>query len=97
MSVPTPIFTEHFPGSAGPKNEVRGELAVATCKTCGRTIAVPEGWSVGPAVRKHYWEQHPERMEKTRADRSAEATLPSPEGLPMRRGRKAADKGRDRR
>ncbi len=93
MSVPTPIFTEHFPGSARLNNEVRGELAVATCKTCGRTIAVPEGWSVGPAVRKHYWEQHPERMEKTRADRSAEATLPSPEGLPRGSARKVPKQG----
>lgn len=52
---------------------------MATCKTCGVTIEVPEGWSVGPAVRRHYWEQHPERMEKTRADRKAEASIPPPE------------------
>lgn len=41
---------------------------MAECKTCGATIEVPEGWSVGPAVRRHYWEAHPERMQKTRAD-----------------------------
>jgi hypothetical protein len=51
---------------------------VATCKTCGTSIEIPEGWSVGPAVRKHYWEQHPEHMERTRADRVAEATMPAP-------------------
>ena len=31
---------------------------MAECKTCGATIEVPEGWSVGPAVRRHYWEAH---------------------------------------
>ncbi len=48
----------------------------ATCKTCGAAIAVPEGWSIGPAVRKHYWEAHAERMERGRADREAEEKLP---------------------
>lgn len=28
------------------------------CKTCGRTIRVPEGWTAGPAVRRHYWAKH---------------------------------------
>ncbi len=35
------------------------------CKTCGAIIDIPDGWSVGPAVRRHYWEQHPDRMQKT--------------------------------
>ncbi len=58
---------------------------MARCKTCGATIAVPEGWSVGPAVRKHYWEQHPERMERARPERDAETTMPPP-GRPRRSG-----------
>ena len=57
---------------------------MAECKTCGATIEVPEGWSVGPAVRRHYWEAHPERMQKTRADNQAEQALPQPK----KRGRK---------
>lgn len=32
------------------------------CKQCGKTIRVPEGWSVGPAVRRHYWRAHREVM-----------------------------------
>jgi hypothetical protein len=49
---------------------------MATCKTCGATIDIPEGWSVGPAVRRHYWQQHTDRMIAARADRAAEAALP---------------------
>lgn len=37
------------------------------CKACGEPIEVPEGWSVGPAVRKHYWMHHPERMQRASA------------------------------
>lgn len=50
---------------------------MAKCKTCGQTIRVPKGWSVGPAVRRHYWAKHPERMEAKRADRSATQALVS--------------------
>ena len=28
------------------------------CRTCGAVIRVPEGWSHGPAVRRHYWSKH---------------------------------------
>lgn len=56
---------------------------MAECRTCGATIEVPEGWSVGPAVRRHYWEAHPERMQKTQADKKAEEAIPSaPRGRP---------------
>jgi hypothetical protein len=48
---------------------------MAECRTCGATIEVPEGWSVGPAVRRHYWEAHPERMQKTRMDKQAENAM----------------------
>ena len=44
---------------------------MATCRTCGKEIEVPDGWAVGPAVRRHYWAAHAERMQRTRADRAA--------------------------
>lgn len=50
---------------------------MAKCKTCGKTIRVPGGWPVGPAVRRHYWAAHPERMQRTRADQAAEQALPT--------------------
>lgn len=31
------------------------------CKTCGKTIRL-NGWSIGAAVRRHYWRNHPEIM-----------------------------------
>jgi hypothetical protein len=34
------------------------------CHTCGKRIRIPEGWTAGPAVRRHYWKQHRERMQK---------------------------------
>jgi hypothetical protein len=49
---------------------------MAKCKTCGKTIRVPQEWSTGAAVRKHYWRNHPERMEKFRADKVAETSIP---------------------
>lgn len=52
---------------------------MAVCRTCGAEIEVPEGWSVGPAVRKHYWNEHPQRMEGKRADRAAEESIPAPD------------------
>lgn len=50
---------------------------MATCRTCGGQIEVPPGWSVGPAVRKHYWSEHPQHMEGRRADRAAEQLIPA--------------------
>ena len=47
------------------KASAGGEVAAPRpprCKTCGRRIHVPKGWSSGPAVRKHYWAKHPEVM-----------------------------------
>lgn len=41
-----------------------GPVEVPTCRTCGAEITIPEGWRIGPAVRRHYWEAHPERMER---------------------------------
>ena len=34
------------------------------CRTCGKAIRVPRGWSAGPAVRRHYWAEHREVMTK---------------------------------
>ena len=48
---------------------------MAKCKTCGKTIRVPKGWTVGPAVRRHYWRTHPEVMERTKADRAATESI----------------------
>jgi hypothetical protein len=33
------------------------------CGTCGKRIHVPKGWSNLPAVRRHYWKHHRERMQ----------------------------------
>ena len=32
------------------------------CRTCGKPIHIPQGWSVGPAVRRHYWAKHRDVM-----------------------------------
>lgn len=50
---------------------------MAKCKTCGKTIRVPKGWTIGPAVRKHYWRAHTDVMERAHADRKAEESLPA--------------------
>lgn len=50
---------------------------MAKCKTCGKRIRVPDGWSVGAAARKHYWRHHPERMEAKKADRKATEKIPA--------------------
>lgn len=47
------------------------------CKTCGKAIRVPKDWTIGPAVRRHYWAKHPERMERSRADRAATKAIPA--------------------
>ena len=44
---------------------------MATCRTCGAEIEIPEGWSVGAAARRHYWAEHPDRMLRGQADRAA--------------------------
>lgn len=33
------------------------------CHKCDKPIHVPKDWSVGPAVRRHYWRHHPEVMQ----------------------------------
>jgi hypothetical protein len=49
------------PGSATKK---KGEKAKSPrCKTCGKAIRVPQGWTAGPAVRRHYWAKHRDVMQ----------------------------------
>ncbi|MEO7802995.1 MAG: hypothetical protein ABIS18_00655 [Actinomycetota bacterium] len=55
-------------------NKTKEEI-MAKCSTCGKTIRIPKGWSIGPAVRRHYWAKHRERMERGRADRAAESLI----------------------
>lgn len=54
--------------AAGKKGAPRKRSA--RCNTCGSVIRIPEGWTVGPAVRRHYWRKHPEVM-RPRAGRSS--------------------------
>ena len=32
------------------------------CRTCGKPIRIPKGWSRGSAIRKHYWSKHRDVM-----------------------------------
>lgn len=47
---------------AGGKKAKAKRAKSPRCGECGRTIRVPEGWSAGPAVRRHYWSKHREIM-----------------------------------
>ncbi|MDP9066944.1 MAG: hypothetical protein M3N53_01170 [Actinomycetota bacterium] len=42
----------------------------ATCRTCGKRITIPEGWTAGSASRRHYWAKHREVMQSERGSRS---------------------------
>ncbi|HEX3328056.1 MAG TPA: hypothetical protein VHV50_13775 [Actinomycetota bacterium] len=42
-----------------------GKTKSPRCRTCGKSIRVPQGWGIGPAVRRHYWAKHPEVMHKS--------------------------------
>ena len=44
------------------------------CKACGRRVRIPKGWTRGPAVRRHYWAKHPEKMNRKRIDAAMEET-----------------------
>jgi hypothetical protein len=39
------------------------------CRTCGKVIRLPRGWSVGPAVRRHYWKEHRDIMQPRREEK----------------------------
>lgn len=42
----------------------RAPKKTALCHTCGSRIRIPDGWTVGPAVRRHYWAKHRSTMQK---------------------------------
>jgi hypothetical protein len=39
------------------------------CKRCGKAIRVPQGWTIGPAVRRHYWAKHREVMQPSESSK----------------------------
>ncbi len=43
------------------KNAPGGKSPV--CRTCGKRIRIPKGWTAGPAVRRHYWREHRDVMQ----------------------------------
>ena len=44
------------------KRAGKGRAKSPRCSECGKAIRVPQGWSTGPAVRRHYWSKHREIM-----------------------------------
>lgn len=47
-------------------SKTKGKTKSPRCRTCGKIIRVPKGWTTGPAVRRHYWREHPEVMKGDR-------------------------------
>jgi hypothetical protein len=54
-------------GSKTSKTSQTKKARSPRCKTCGKAIRVPQGWSVGPAVRRHYWAKHRDVMDRGRS------------------------------
>lgn len=48
-------------GKASSQNG-KGPAKSVKCRTCGSRIRIPDGWTPGPAVRKHYWAKHRDVM-----------------------------------
>ncbi len=49
---------------ASKRSKAKGKKPTSPrCKTCGQTIRVPQGWTQGPAIRRHYWAKHREVMQ----------------------------------
>ena len=54
------------PGSAKKGSKKKGTTGTTAtkpkkswhCKLCDRAIRLPDGWTLGPAVRRHYWAKH---------------------------------------
>ncbi len=46
-----------------------GKRKLPRCKECGAAIRIPEGWTQGPAVRRHYWRKHRDVMQPRRTKR----------------------------
>lgn len=45
----------------------RGQKASFRCRLCEKAVRIPQGWTRGPAVRRHYWKKHPEVMQPERS------------------------------
>ncbi|MDQ3958354.1 MAG: hypothetical protein M3273_08550 [Actinomycetota bacterium] len=54
-----------------PREEPAMARRQVSCRTCGQKIDVPEGWSHGPAVRRHYWSEHRDVMLAARSKKEA--------------------------
>ena len=52
-----------MPSDRVPSDKAAKRRKSPKCKTCGQTIRIPKGWSVGPAVRRHYWAKHRDVMQ----------------------------------
>ena len=48
--------------AAAAKGAPLAPLKSVKCRTCGSRIRIPDGWTPGPAVRKHYWAKHRDVM-----------------------------------
>ena len=46
-----------MPNANAPKKNAR-KRKWPQCHTCSKPIRVPDGWSAGAAVRRHYWSKH---------------------------------------
>ena len=46
----------------GARSGKKAPLKSVRCRTCGSRIRIPDGWTPGPAVRKHYWAKHRDVM-----------------------------------
>lgn len=46
------------PAKPAKKKQKAAPKKSALCHTCGGRIRIPDGWTIGPAVRRHYWAKH---------------------------------------
>lgn len=46
------------PAKPAKKKQKTAPKKSALCHTCGARIRIPDGWTIGPAVRRHYWAKH---------------------------------------
>lgn len=48
-------------------SKARDKKKSPRCKLCGGVIRIPQGWTAGPAVRRHYWAKHRDHMMGSKA------------------------------
>ena len=53
-----------MPKAGSKTTKKKAKPTAPRCRTCGKRITVPQGWSAGPAVRRHYWAKHRDVMLK---------------------------------